>query len=129
MIRFMVPGLPFSKGRPRFKRIGNFVSSYTDNKTRAAEAEFLKHALSSAPSVPLECPLKVSIKFIKIKPKGYKKSENFWYKRPDLDNMIKGLDALNGVFWKDDSQIISINAEKCFGDSNRTEVEIAAVLF
>ena len=129
MIRFTIKGAPFSKGRPRFKRIGKFVRTYTDVKTKAAESEFISQAMSYAPSEPLDGPLKVKIKFIKVKPKSYRKLETFWTKRPDLDNMIKGLDALNGVFWKDDSQIVSLNAEKCFGDSDRTEVEIDAVFF
>lgn len=38
--------------------------------------------------------------------------------RPDIDNLQKGIfDALNGVCWKDDSQIVEVLAQKVYVDS------------
>jgi Holliday junction resolvase RusA-like endonuclease len=48
-------------------------------------------------------------------------------KRPDLDNLQKGLqDALKG-FWEDDSQIVELNLRKVYaakGEEPKIEVQI-----
>lgn len=38
MIRFVIPGEPQGKGRPKFSRQGNFVKTYTPAKTENYEA-------------------------------------------------------------------------------------------
>ena len=44
---------------------------------------------------------------------------------PDLDNMIKFvLDALNKVWWVDDSQVIAIHASKRYGEA-QTILEVS----
>lgn len=40
-------------------------------------------------------------------------------KRPDIDNLVKGvLDALNGVAWLDDKQVVELVAKKCWADGD-----------
>ena len=49
-------------------------------------------------------------------------------KKPDTDNLIKAvLDALNGIAYKDDSQIYKITAEKKYSENARTEISIKEV--
>ena len=44
-------------------------------------------------------------------------------KKPDLDNLIKiCLDGMNGIIFKDDSQITSIHATKVYGEIAKVEV-------
>jgi Holliday junction resolvase RusA-like endonuclease len=46
-------------------------------------------------------------------------------KRPDLDNLVhKMTDQFNGVFWRDDSQIVDVLARKRYSHDGRTGVEI-----
>ena len=60
-----------------------------------------------------------------LKPKSKPKKIKHWTTKPDLDNLIKSiLDPLNGVFWRDDSIIIKLEATKSYGDTARIEVEI-----
>ncbi len=68
--------------------------------------------------------LYVSVAFVWKHPKSWGKKriaelrERFVYKpsRPDIDNLCKGVfDALNGVIWNDDSQIVGIHAWKRYG--------------
>lgn len=45
--------------------------------------------------------------------------------KPDLDNLIKGCtDALNGVVWQDDKQIIAVEATKVYGFEPRIELYV-----
>ncbi|HHK41746.1 MAG TPA: RusA family crossover junction endodeoxyribonuclease, partial [Planctomycetaceae bacterium] len=47
--------------------------------------------------------------------------------RPDLDNLVKSTkDALNGLAWRDDSQVVELSAGKCYASGNELPgVEIA----
>jgi len=48
-------------------------------------------------------------------------------KKPDLDNLIKFyLDVCNGLLYKDDAQINTINAKKIYSDNPRTIIEITS---
>ena len=60
------------------------------------------------------------------KPKKKALLAGFYHlKRPDVDNLLKLVcDALNGVAWKDDSDIASIFAVKGYSEHPRTEIEI-----
>jgi Holliday junction resolvase RusA-like endonuclease len=45
--------------------------------------------------------------------------------KPDLTNTIKGIeDALKGLTWRDDAQIVHIELDKFYSDEPRAEVEI-----
>ena len=45
--------------------------------------------------------------------------------KPDLDNVMKAIfDSLNGIVYKDDSQIVRVVAEKHYSDTPRVEVTI-----
>ena len=49
-------------------------------------------------------------------------------KRPDVDNVIKCVaDGLNGIAWRDDSQIVSVLANKFYSTRPRVEIEITEV--
>ena len=45
MIRFVIPGEPQGKGRPKFSRQGNFVKTYTPAKTENYEAHIVLYGL------------------------------------------------------------------------------------
>ena len=44
--------------------------------------------------------------------------------RPDLDNYIKVLDGLNGIVWRDDSQIVRLNSVKAYSERPRLVVSV-----
>jgi len=124
-MKIIVYGVPVPKGRPKVAMRGKFPIVYTPKETREAEDNFLAQVIKQKPDVPLDGPLKASIRFYKIKPKSYPKKMIHWTKKPDLDNMIKlVLDAMNNVFFKDDSQIIELSSSKEYAEVPRTEVII-----
>ena len=70
-------------------------------------------------------PLHLTVRWYRLKPSGYKRAENWPWKRPDLANLLKILeDALTGIVWRDDSLICEEHLSKRFGDSERVEVTV-----
>ena len=46
-------------------------------------------------------------------------------KKPDMDNIVKAVaDALNGIAYEDDKQIIECSIKKYYTEEERIEVEI-----
>jgi Holliday junction resolvase RusA-like endonuclease len=56
-LHFMVEGTPIGKGRPKFARRGNFVSTYTPTKTRNYEDIIKAAATEAMTEPPIETPL------------------------------------------------------------------------
>ena len=99
MVIVELPGEPVAKGRPRFAR-GHV---YTPDKTRIYENSLaLAARLAMRGRTLLEGPLTVVVYAFRSIPPT---------RRPDADNHLKILDALNGICWKDDAQIV--DAENC----------------
>lgn len=140
MISFTVPGEPQAKGRPRatIRRHGArvFASAYTPEKTRIAEQTFAARCMEFRPAVPLEGPLVVEINFIFSIPRGWPawkidaaiRGAFHHVSKPDCDNAAKlCLDAMCGVFFVDDRQIVSLAVTKTYGAVPRTVVRIESL--
>lgn len=137
MVCFTVEGTPHSKGRPRFRRFGNFVQTYTDAKTKSYESivkDAAKQAMGSSP--PLETPIKLDL-IIKLPvPKSYPKKRteaclngSEWPMKADIDNYCKSLmDGMNGIVYLDDSQVVILRAVKTYDREAGIEVQVTEVL-
>lgn len=128
-LRFTIPYEPVAKARPRFVRISNkFVSTYSAPKTHQAETSIALLSGKYRLDKPIEGPIKLSVMFYIKRPKRIAKKKIYPITRPDTDNYIKLLlDALSlrNNFWKDDSQITIINAERRYTeDKPRIVVEM-----
>jgi len=131
-VMFTVEGTPIGKGRPKFARRGNFVSTYTPTKTRDYEtliAEAARKAMGS--SEPLKTPVAAYIYITVPIPSSYSKKRSTACldglerpcKKPDCDNIVKAyFDAMNKIVYEDDSQIVSIHATKRYGTVGMVEV-------
>lgn len=113
-VSFDVFGKVKGKGRPRFTRGGR---PYTPKATRDYERA-IREAYENAtgrPPEPFSGPIAVCIKTYRQLPKSTPKSvtsEPDTHK-PDADNVAKiVLDALNGVAWEDDAQVVRLTAYK-----------------
>jgi Holliday junction resolvase RusA-like endonuclease len=117
---------PQPKLRPKFSRRGASVVAYTPAKTRSYEALLKALSLKHRPEKLIEGPIDLRLVFFLTKPKTSK--NRLPIVRPDLDNYIKAVkDALNGVFWKDDSQIVFIEATKMYSLAGKTGVLITKI--
>lgn len=120
---------PLAKGRPRFTRYGH---SFTDKKTREYEAtlrELYKGGkMEGAVAMWIEFGMPVP-KSASKKNKSKMLADTIHHtKKPDTDNMVKAVtDALNGVAYDDDSQIICISARKRYAAEPHVLVKIYEV--
>lgn len=119
MIEFCVFGEPRGKARPRFRLSGH---AYNEKKTKAYEqqvgVEFLQ---AGGKQISKGIPVGVEVTAYFQVPKSYTKRrkalcrENLELplKKPDGDNILKIVcDALNGLAWKDDTQVAEMTVRK-----------------
>lgn len=121
------------KDRPRYRRVGNFVQTYTTKSTKSFEEEistqFIEQVGNEYCSYDGRVMLKMSISA--EMPKSWsnkikdKLDEDYNTNKPDIDNIIKAvLDGLNGVAYQDDKQICDIHATKYWSRENKIELRI-----
>lgn len=88
---------------------------YTPKETRNFEKLVSDWAKLTYKKKPSEKAIKVSICMYFERAKSNKKKLHT--QTPDIDNAAKGImDALNGIIWKDDKQIVEMKLEKHFAD-------------
>jgi Holliday junction resolvase RusA-like endonuclease len=138
MVNFSIDGPPHGKGRPRFRRFGNFVQTYTDAKTKSYETlvkEAAIKAMGSSP--PLEGPVKLDLIIRLPVPKSYPKKRSMaclngseWpTKKPDWDNVAKSVaDAMNDIVFLDDTQIVIARVVKTYSAEAGVDVQVSEVL-
>lgn len=103
---------PLGKQRPRMSRRGGV---YTPSKTRVYERILAQIFKSKYKDSPIESAVCLNVSFFFKKAKSSKLV--FPTKKPDLDNCVKAVkDAGNGILWKDDSQIVHLEATKFWSD-------------
>lgn len=127
-----IPGKPVGKARPRFRRAGFKVITYTPPENKKYEKEVARIYKQSIGVLYTDIPLRVRIlaKFpipeSWSKKKKALKGEIMPNKKPDLDNIAKIiLDGLNGVAYTDDKQVTSMEIEKVYSDEPCVVVYIA----
>lgn len=130
-VHIKVLGDPVAKGRPRFSRgAGGRPTVYTDAKTASYELK-IKQAAFGKFDEPFSGPVSVELAVHVGIPRSWSKkraseAENApCIVKPDLDNYIKMLDALNGVAWVDDSQICEIKATKVYSSEPGLDILIS----
>ena len=133
IIKFRIPGKVQPQGRPRASSRGGYVRLYDPPTSRDYKKHVKEVAKEYAPSEPLEGPLHVRMTFSKQYLKSWTKKQRANAEdgillpttKPDIDNLSKGImDALNGVIWKDDSQVVELLLSKIYDDEHYADVEI-----
>ena len=135
---FSIPGAPQGKARPKVVRHGAFSKAYTPEKTVNYEALVKLSYQQAAGGLFLGAgvPVRVRIDAYYDTPKSEskKKLRNmlagllFPTKKPDWDNIGKIIcDALNGIAWKDDAQIVDGHVLKHYSEVPHTDVLIEEV--
>lgn len=149
-LKFVVPGEPQGKARPRFARRGKYVSTYTPKETQIYEALVRYCAVSARTQKgikPISAEMGLEIKaYFKI-PKSYSKKRKDRClngkerpsKKPDSDNIAKiVLDGLNPKMklnhalhraenvqeglYLDDKQVVGLSVEKWYAEEPRVVI-------
>ena len=131
-IKFVVPGKPQGKERPRLAKYGGV---YTPAKTKAYE-NFIKGCyIEQYGDISFgDRSIKMSVKaYVPVLTK-FRKAEKIAAlegkikptAKPDADNILKAiLDALNGLAYDDDRYIYKIEIERIYSEEPRVEIEIS----
>lgn len=125
---FTVKGQPKGKGRPRFTKNGHV---YTPESTRIYEEEIKIRYQEKYKNEMLDGNIAVEV-FINKKPASYlgiKKYNKLLGKycniKPDTDNVVKAvLDALNGVAYADNKNVVEIYAVKKYSTESSVVVRL-----
>ena len=124
MIHFSLNNLrPIPAPRPRVSRHGTYNPAKYTNYKKLIQAKI--RGFTYLGNVPLKCTLVFVFK-------RAKSCKNNKYSMPsgDIDNLQKGIfDAMEGILYKNDTQIVSVNAIKKYGDEDSVEVKIETLNF
>ena len=131
---FNVEGEPKGKGRPRFNT--NSGRAFTPQDTLSYENLVKFQYKSMNGDKYTENAIEVTIICYYSMPSSFSKKKRDLAlceyirptKRPDIDNIAKIiLDALNGIAYKDDSQVVKLTIEKYYGIIPNIKVELIEV--
>ena len=123
MIKINVPGVPVPQARPRFTRTGHAYETAKCKAYKAVVAAAERAAMKG--KEPITGPVLVVCQFFLPIPKGWVKAKRKDalddvirpLKRPDGDNLEKLIwDALTGIVWSDDAQIVQWAGAKWYGN-------------
>ena len=91
------------------------------NKKLAAWRSAIRNALQAVVRAPYAGPLYAYLVFYLPRPKTVKRDRP--HVKPDLDKLVRAcLDAGTGVAWGDDSQIVEIQATKCYSNEPKLKL-------
>jgi Holliday junction resolvase RusA-like endonuclease len=129
---FTVPGEP--RGWARARTSG--ARFFTDTKTRSEKQAVAAWAMEAGARI-IEGPVSVTLTaYLRIPKSAPKKLRAAMLagaerptKKPDGDNLAKlTMDALNGVCWRDDVQVVDLTVRKFWSDEPRLVVEISPAM-
>ena len=139
-LKFTVMGEPCAQGRPRFSTLSGYVKAIDPAKSRNQKS-YIKYLATAAAKqqgwtytyLPLYVEIIAYMGIPKSKSKKWRtaaiRGQERPTKKPDVDNLFKLVtDALSGVIYADDKQIVSCRVQKWYSEEQRTEVKITEVI-
>ena len=130
-MNFTIPGKPFGKARPRKGKFGVYNPRCNVEFEKRVSAAYVA-ALGYTPE-PTDKPIWLNIDCYYAIPKQTpKKKRELMLEgkiqpmiKPDLDNVAKSImDALNGLAYLDDKQIVLVRVSKAYALEPHTTVDI-----
>lgn len=133
MIKFDIAGEPKAKQRPRHGKGFTYTPKETVNYENYVKMCYLEKnkpmALEGMIQAEIDCFFTIPKSFSKKKQEEAKSYKLRPTKKPDVDNIAKSiLDSLNGIAYKDDSQIVDCEIHKYYSSIPRVEVTLKAII-
>ena len=142
-VAFFVPGVPKPGGskrvfiNPRTHRpIVTDDAGQGNRDWKAAVKDFASRAHATA---PLEGPLRLEIVFQVLRPKGHfgsgrnaaqlrTSAPRFPTVKPDVTKLLRSTeDALTGILWRDDAQVVEQLARKVYAETTGADVRVVTL--
>ena len=124
---FIIEGNPRGQGRPRATRRGNHASVYEAKEDTVYKQNLAAQVVAQRPHfIGVDIPIELSVVCYMLRPKYHFGTKGIKERftdvrplgKPDVSNLLKAIeDALNGIVWHDDSQIIKVTTEKYYADT------------
>lgn len=135
MIRFFVPGVPAPGGSKRAFVVNGRARLVDAGKNNKAWRSTVAQSACDACSEPLKGPLRMTLIFNVTRPKGHygkrglrSSSPSHPTTRPDLTKLVRAVeDAMLGIAYADDSQIVQQCVEKRYAEQAGCYVSITPV--
>ena len=145
MLKFIIDGAPVPKQSMKYRKIETndgreFISQYTPTNmvkyARHVKQSFQRVYPNHLPSVFQNKPLAISIEVHVQIPKSFSKTKKQKALtqvikpiiKPDWDNISKNIcDALNGVAYPDDKQIVDGRVQKFYNEYSYVVVRLTAI--
>ena len=131
-MRIEVFGDPVDMPRHKVTIKGQHPHAYIDGKHKihawkALIQDKVSTAIDNNGGIPylLSDSVSVDLVFTFPRPKSLPKKVTHHIKKPDVDNLAKAvLDALNGIIYRDDSQVNKLSVSKLYGSDTGVIIEI-----
>ena len=122
MTFFTIPSAPVSKARTRVTSHGTYTPKNTRDYEQLVRLEYAKQCGEYFGDKALIVDIIANVPIPKSKPKTIRKEMQAGRIRPtskpDCDNIAKAvLDALNGIAYHDDSQVVCLCVGKWYSDA------------
>lgn len=133
-LTFTVMGDPQPQGSMRAfipKGWSRAVLTSSNKKMKPWRQEVAGTALAAMEDAELTCsgkgvPFGLDLVFRFKRPKSVRKTVLYKTTHPDTDKLIRAiLDALTGIVWHDDAQVIEIRAKKEFGETPGATITVS----
>ena len=131
--RIELPGHARGKGRGRAVSTPQGARVYTDAKTRSYEGRLSTAAADAMDGrLPTALPVRLTMSIFFAVPQSWSKKNRaqalagtLWPTvKPDADNSLKLSDALNGIVWVDDKQVVIATVFKCYAEKPGLLIEV-----
>ena len=130
-VKFIVEGEPVGKQRPRLFKNRIYTPEKTKNyeyKIRRTYQDTTNHYFEGYVRLTVNAYYGIAKSDSRKKKMMKLSGELRPDKTPDIDNIIKCIDAVNGIAFKDDSCIVEVIGNKYFSDNPRVEFILEDVI-
>ena len=125
MTAFFVDGMPQGKGRPRFTGKRAYTPKKTADYEKRIAQSYDGECLAGALFVDITAFFPIPKSYTKTQKNAIEKGNLAPTKKPDADNIGKiVLDALNGVAYEDDKQVVDLRVKKKYAVGIRAGLRV-----
>ena len=124
---FVLPGKMGAKPRAILTSDNKKLKPYRGEVTREAMVALGKAGIAE-PFAEKHVPVSIIFDFYLQKPESAPKKRECPSVKPDLSKLIRSTeDAMTGILYADDAQVVSIEARKHYGTPERVEVSVRTI--